>query len=186
LPKTRASGAAGTTVASYIKGLAAFLGNNYLATSSNQVNNTVYYSPVQVPHNCTVHGIIIVHGATARTGNIYVALYDKNPASWEPLNRVAVSASVACSGITQKQLVPFTVDTPIVAGLYFCAVIKSVTNDNLLDAVIGSASPIAPVGFAGTCYWTEAMGAYVTPPAVATPIQTITVTQTVWMWLYTV
>lgn len=181
MPKTRASSAAGSIVSYYGKDLPAFYGNS--TTEVAQVNNIVYFSPCQVPHACTVDGVIIVNGSIARTGSAYVALYDKNPANWQPLNRLAVSASVALSGITRRQLILFAAPVAIPSGLYFCAVIKSVTADNTYRAS-DNVEPLSPVGFAGTCYWSQALGAYLAPTNPAVPVQEVTIANTVWMWLH--
>jgi len=149
----------------------------------NQANNTVYYSPVQIPHACTAEGIVIIAGANARQGHCYVALYDCDPLTWAPLNRVAVSADTVFAGTFRRQYIPFAAATPITSGLYFCAIIKSVAGDDLWRAVTGVWF-LAPAGHLGPSFWTEAMGAYVIPPnPTVAPAQQLAIDNTVWMWL---
>ena len=136
------------------------------ATASVISANQVFYSPIQIPFTCTLDGLIVYHGGVAG-GNFYVALYDS--VNGQPVNRLAVSASTLCSGVTRAQYVPFTVAVRLTPGLYYLAL----ESDNSLDGyVYGPSSQwMDPNDDTHIRWWYENLGAYLIPPAVATPTQ---------------
>jgi hypothetical protein len=126
---------------------------------------TVMFSPVEVSHSTTAYGIVVFHGAVAG-GNLYVALYDD--LNYAPNNRIAVSASVAASGVTQMQYIPFTVPLNLVAGLYWCALEPDVDDEYLTQVNTLFTFP-ANINN-GLPWYRQVLGAYAIPPAVAGPL----------------
>lgn len=141
--------------------------------------NVVRYSPIQVPVKCTVSGIILMHAVGA--GNFYVALYDH--LNWAPNNRLAVSPSTLCNGNLQKQFTAFIANVQIEAGVYFGATIQDNGADSYNRGVY-LARDLSPLNVNhGLRWFTENLGAYLPPPAVATPVMTADITLTLPMWL---
>jgi len=180
MPRTRGASAGGGVSPYYVRDLSTFTtvsGDGAVAKTANRV----HYTPVQVPHQLTADGIIVVHGAVA-AGNLYVALYDS--LNYAPNNRLAVSASVAASGTNRRQYVPFTIAVQIAAGLYFTGLEPDDSLDTYLDAFDGTSAEALPAGINnGLNTYYEDLGGYLVPPLVATPIQTTLYTQTAGMFV---
>jgi hypothetical protein len=177
MARTRGANAGGSPY--YARDLGVLDAENDVASTNTA--NRVYYSPLQVAHQLTADGIIVIHGAVA-AGNLYVALYDS--LNYAPNNRLAVSASVVASGTNRRQLVPFSAPVQIPAGLYFVALEANNATDTYLIAC-GDNSEINPAGILnGLNYYREQLGGYLAPPLVATPVQeTVTYAETVAMFL---
>lgn len=157
-------GAAPSQIREYATGPSQVLVNVVTFGSIASVN----YSPLELPHNATAYGIVVFHGA-AVAGNFYVALYDS--LNYAPRNRLAVSASTAVSAINCMQYVPFTVPVNLPSGLYYCAleVDTTVGNQWYSNAIANRCMLPANINN-GLLWYTEDLGLYAIPPAVATPV----------------
>lgn len=127
--------------------------------------NRVSFNPIDINEIVTVDGIIVLD-ASVVAGNIYVALYDSiNEA---PVNRLAVSNSVAVAGTRRKQYVAFTAQVQLTPAYYFV----TVEPDDATRMYQHSGELHEPAGIAnGPSFYYQDMGAYLIPPAVATPVQ---------------
>lgn len=140
-------------------------------STATQTQNSVYYVPVKVPFPVTIDGMLFILGGTAG-GNIYCAVY--SDAALAPATRLVVSASTALAGTNRKQLVTLA-NTRLEQGIVWAAILKSVTAD-----LLGSMYPLdgnsywASAGGLKIRFYMEAMGAYLSPPAVATPVEKTT------------
>lgn len=133
------------------------------------VLGTVYYSPFEVPHTITVDSLIFIHGTPAG-GNIYAALYDcDSTMPPQPRNRLAISASTPCSGTNRRQRVPFTSEVQLDEGVYFGAIESDNNSDQYEQLYTQTAFFINGPTNGLTCF-SEALGVYGAPPAVATPV----------------
>jgi hypothetical protein len=131
--------------------------------------NSVYYVPIRVPFPVTINGMLFLLGGTAG-GNIYCAVYSDD-GTLSPLTRLVVSASTALAGINQKQVVALA-NTRLQQGIVWAAILKSVTADTIVGMYpLDAASSWASAGGLMVRFFMEAMGAYLSPPAVATPVE---------------
>jgi hypothetical protein len=168
MPRTRGASAGGGSSPFYVRDLGT-LDTKLNDSTQTLTANRVYYCPLQVPHQLTIDGIIVVHGAVAG-GNYYIGLYDS--LNYAPNNRLAVSLSTLCSGTFRKQYTALTVASiQVAAGLYFIALEADNANDLFLEGS-GLSSVFAPAGIGnGLNYYYEDLGGFLAPPAAATPIQ---------------
>jgi hypothetical protein len=133
-------------------------------SATNIGANIVHYSPVQIPFTCTIDSIIIRTAGTA-IGNVYVGMYDENPALAQPLNRLIQSALTALAGINQRQLIALTAPIQVIPSIYYVALVDD-NNDSLINASYNT-NENAPLNLNNGLQWFRENSA--TLPAVATP-----------------
>lgn len=126
----------------------------------------VIYCPIQIPRTITADGIIVYHGVTG-AGNFYIALY--NHTGYLPNVRLAVSVSTAAAGAGQCQFVPFTSPLQITPDVYFTAIESDNNADDYMNAADSNIVAIPANVAHGLKWFYENLGAYMIPPATATP-----------------
>lgn len=134
-----------------------------------QAVTLVCYAPIQIPYTVTLDALGLINLDVA-AGSCYLALYSS--AGEQPTQRLAVTALTAKSGTNRKQLIAIP-DTSIAGGLYFVAYINNSALDRILR-ITNLAPMIQPANITNGLNWyEETLGAFGSPPAVATPIFTI-------------
>lgn len=129
----------------------------------------IAYVPVIVPFPLTVNVLGTVHRDNA-DGNIILSLYDADLTTtpYEPNNRLAFTAATANNGVNRRQNISIT-PVSLDSGIYFLAQEQddaAATFNNVIR--VEYANPLATVG---SYMFTEDLGGFVTPPVVATPVQ---------------
>jgi len=128
----------------------------------------VFYSPIIIPEVMTIDRLGCSHGGVG-AGNFYLAIFDSlNEA---PVNRLGVTLATLAAGINQKQQVELTVASlQLNPGYYFGAIVMDNINDTYMANVditeFGNPNNIAN----GPIWYQEDLGAFLAPPAVATPV----------------
>ena len=146
-------------------------GRTFTAQRAHGTGREITYNPYQIPFTTTVDGIIMAHGSVA-AGNQYVAIY--NNVNYAPVNRLAVSVSIASAGIDQKQFFPFTAPVQLTPGIYFGAHESDNTTDNFMACSTSNVSarmnPASINNGLPFYYEDHPTVAYGVPPPVATPL----------------
>jgi len=136
--------------------------------NTNLGADTIYYCPIEIPRTLTIDNIGVIHGSPA-AGNFYVAIYDS--VNEAPVNRLGVSASTPCAGAVQKELVALTVATlTLTPGYYFLALEADNATDQYHTINCDTVGRLPANVNNGPLWQKEVLGAYVIPPAVATPV----------------
>lgn len=107
---------------------------NSVISITNSAANRIYFTPVVVPHQCTLTGIVLHTGATA-SGNIRVALY--NNAGTRVANRTTNVAQAAANNV---QEVAFDSTYAAEPGRYWMAAIYSVNTATFSGATCFTAT----------------------------------------------
>ncbi|OYD16936.1 hypothetical protein CH330_01320 [candidate division WOR-3 bacterium JGI_Cruoil_03_51_56] len=146
-------------------------GRSFTGSSVHSNNREITYNPYQIPFIMTVDGIIMSH-SNVGAGNQYVAVYDS--LNYAPVNRLAVSVSIASAGIRQKQFFPFTTPVQLVPGIYFGVHESDNATDNyMLCSTADMTARIDPPNINNGLpfyYEDHPTAAYGIPPLVATPL----------------
>jgi hypothetical protein len=126
--------------------------------------NIIHYSPVQIRHTVTIDTIDLRIAGTA-IGNVYVGIYDENPANPQPLNLLAQSALTALAGINQRQRIPLTAQIRLTPNVYYAAIVDD-QNDQF-TAVSYWGNENIPLNLLNGLQWFREVGAVL--PPIATP-----------------